>query len=137
LIPHPYEAQAFASFLVKVDLDVAGTANSLMHTYTTREETTQPWFMDDWGTTVIQSRINRKIIENEDDALLKYPLNFQGGYALVNTNATNSWGMPRGYAIHPGYSPIHTVRLPESNMIRNEKLIFCCDAEYCWLKAAA
>ena len=51
-------------------------------------------------------------IANEDNALLKYPLNFQGGYAFVNQDRTNRWGIPRGYAIHPGYSPVHNVRPP-------------------------
>lgn len=35
----------------------------------------------------------------------------QGGYSLVNKEAKNSWGSPRGYAVHPGYSPIHNVSL--------------------------
>jgi primary-amine oxidase len=93
----------------KVDLDIVGEKNSLLKTTTDREEITQPWFDDDWGQTVIQQKISREFIGNEDDALLKYPLNFQGNYALVNKEEKNSWGTPRGYAIHPGYSPIHNV----------------------------
>ena len=70
---------------------------------------TQPWFEDDWGQEVIQQKISKKYIDNEDDALLKYPTNLQGGYSLVNKESFNRWGIPRGYAIHPGYSPIHNV----------------------------
>lgn len=81
-----------------------------MQTTTSQEEVTQPWFDDDWGQNVIQQKISKKYITNEDDALLKYPPNFQGGYALVNKAETNAWGYPRGYAIHPGFSPIHNVR---------------------------
>ena len=84
--------------------------NSLLHTSTSQEETTLPWFDDDWGQTVIQQRISREYITNENDALLKFPTNFQGGYALVNKEKTNRWGSPRGYAIHPGYSPVYNVR---------------------------
>lgn len=70
----------------------------------------QPWFDDDWGQTVKQQKILREYITNEDDALLKFPDNNQGGYAFVNEEQTNRWGVSRGYAIHPGYTPIHNVR---------------------------
>jgi primary-amine oxidase len=80
-----------------------------LRTSTSQEEVSQPWFDDDWGQTIVQQRITREYITNEDDALLKYPSNFQGGYAIVNKEQTNKWGIPRGYAIHPGYSPIHNV----------------------------
>lgn len=93
----------------KVDLDVAGLNNSLLRTYTTQEEVEQPWYDDDWGTTVIQQRIHREYITNEDEARLKLPGNLQGGYAIVNKDELNRWGVPRGYAVHPGYSPIHNV----------------------------
>lgn len=96
----------------KVDLDVVGTKNSLLFTHTEQEEVTQPWFDEDWGTTVIQQRINRDFIATEDDARLKFPTNFQGGYSFVNRNETNRWDIPRGYAIHPGYSPVHNVSYP-------------------------
>jgi primary-amine oxidase len=93
----------------KVDLDVGGPNNSLLYTHTEQEEVTQPWFDDDWGNTVIQQKIHREIIKNEDGGRLKYPQNFQGGYALINTEKENRWGIPRGYAVHPGYSPVHNV----------------------------
>ena len=95
---------------MQVDLDVAGTKNSLLFTSTAQETITQPWFEDDWGSEVIQQKISKTFIENEDDALLKLPLNFQGGYSIVNRDEHNSWGISRGYAIHPGYSPIYNVR---------------------------
>lgn len=94
----------------KVDLDVAGTHNSLRYTYTVQEETLQPWFDEDWGQEVIQQRIVHEYIQNEDEALLRYPSNFRGGYAFVNQDENNKWGVPRGYAIRPGYSPIYNVR---------------------------
>jgi primary-amine oxidase len=74
-----------------------------------QEAVTQPWFEDDWGDEVIQQVVTREYIDNENDALLKFPTNFQGGYAIVNQEETNKWGISRGYAIHPGYSPIHNV----------------------------
>lgn len=95
----------------KVDLDIAGTNNSLQRITTSQEEVTHPWFDEDWGSTVIQQKIHKELIRNEDDAKLKFPTNFQGAYSIVNTEANNSWGISRGYAIHPGYSPIHNVRI--------------------------
>lgn len=99
---------------MQVDLDIAGVQNSLLYTHTSQEEVQQPWFDDDWGGTVIQQKISREYIENEDDALLKFPKNFQGGYAIVNKHQKNRWGIPRGYAINPGYSPIHNVRVRQT-----------------------
>ena len=98
----------------KVDLDVAGERNSLLYTHMDQEEIQQPWVDDDWGSTVLQQRITRTFLENEDDALLKYPYNFQGGYSIVNRAARNRWGVLRGYAIHPGYNPVYNVRFIQS-----------------------
>ncbi|TFK32677.1 amine oxidase catalytic domain-containing protein [Crucibulum laeve] len=103
----------------KVDLDIAGTSNSLLHTTTEQEEVTQPWFDDDWGQTVIQQRIDRNYITNENDALVKYPTNFQGGYAFVNQAEKNAWGNPRGYTIHPGYSPVHNTVVGSKRLFNN------------------
>lgn len=90
-------------------MDIGGIENSLLETTTNQEVVIQPWFDDDWGQEVIQQKITKKIIDNENDALLKYPQNFQGGYSIINQDNRNAWGLPRGYAIHPGYSPIHNV----------------------------
>ncbi|EJF56720.1 amine oxidase catalytic domain-containing protein [Dichomitus squalens LYAD-421 SS1] len=103
----------------KVDLDVAGTENSLLFTHTATEKITQPWLDDDWGQEVIQQKISKTYIENEDDALLKYPANFQGGYSLVNRESLNRWGVPRGYAIHAGYSPIHNTVVGSKRLLNN------------------
>ncbi|KAG9317752.1 copper amine oxidase [Chiua virens] len=103
----------------KVDLDVGGTANSLLKTTTHQELVSHPWFDDDWGNEVIQQTINREYITNEDDALLKYPTNFQGGYSIVNQENKNKWGTVRGYAIHPGYSPIHSAVVGSKRLLKN------------------
>ncbi|OJA18090.1 hypothetical protein AZE42_04165 [Rhizopogon vesiculosus] len=103
----------------KVDLDVGGTSNSLLKTTLSQEVANQPWFGDDWGEEVIQQRITREYIDNEDEALLKFPTNFQGGYTIVNTNETNKWGIPRGYAIHPGYSPVYNTVVGSKRLLKN------------------
>ncbi|KAL4249686.1 Amine oxidase [Abortiporus biennis] len=104
----------------KVDLDVVGTENSLLHTHTSQQEVTKPWLEDDeWGSTVIEQKIFRDYVDNENDALLKFPNNFQGGYSIVNKEEKNSWGIPRGYAIHPGYSPIHNTVVGSRRLLNN------------------
>lgn len=103
----------------KVDLDVAGTANSLLKTTLSQESITQPWFEEDWGDEVIQQVVTREYIDDENDALLKFPTNFQGGYAIVNQEETNKWGTSRGYAIHPGYSPIHNTVVGSKRLLKN------------------
>ena len=92
-------------------MDIAGTSNSLLRTSSIQEEVPRPWLDEDsdWGKTVIEQKIVKEYIENENDALLRYPPNFTGGYSFVNRDITNAWGYPRGYLIHPGNSPIFNV----------------------------
>ncbi|ESK96748.1 copper amine oxidase [Moniliophthora roreri MCA 2997] len=103
----------------KVDLDVAGEENSLLETKTIQEEVEQPWYSDDWGSTVVQQRIIRRLVDKEDDALLKYPHNFQGHYSIVNQDKRNVWGNMRGYSLHPGYSPIHNTVVGSKRLLEN------------------
>ncbi|KAJ3833550.1 copper amine oxidase [Lentinula raphanica] len=104
----------------KVDFDIAGLENSLLETISSQEVVEQPWLEDDeWGHTAIQQKITRQIIKTEDEALLKYPTNFQGHYSIVNQNKTNSWGSPRGYAIHAGYNPIHNTVVGSRRLLNN------------------
>ncbi|KAJ7067387.1 amine oxidase catalytic domain-containing protein [Mycena amicta] len=102
----------------KFDFDIAGTRNSLMAVTLENEVVQQPWFGDDWGQEVNQQKIVRKIVKSEDDALLDYPKNLEGAYVILNQEELNRWGNPRGYAIHPGMSPIHLTNL---NNKRTEK----------------
>ena len=93
-------------------MDIAGTSNSLLRTISKQEEVPRPWLDEDdsdWGKTVIEQKLMKEYIENENDALLRYPPNFIGSYAFVNRDTTNAWGYPRGYLIHPGNSPIFNV----------------------------
>jgi primary-amine oxidase len=93
----------------QVDFDIVGLNNSLMETTTSIQEVVFPWNDEEWETTVPQQVISRRYIESEDESRLFYPPNFRGGYAIVNQDATNAWGIPRGYVVHPGYSPIYNV----------------------------
>ncbi|KAJ7212859.1 copper amine oxidase [Mycena haematopus] len=89
----------------KFDFDIAGTRNSLMAVSLENEVVEQPWFDDDWGSDVHQQKIRRPA------GLSK---NYEGVYAIINEEELN----PRGYAIHPGISPIHLTNL-DSKRTRN------------------
>ena len=95
----------------KVDLDVVNEKNSLLEKTTHVREVTHPWLDEDgyWGTTTRQQFIKSRYIETENESRLFYPPNFRGLFAFVNKEETNLWGVPRGYVIHPGYSPIYNV----------------------------
>ncbi|KAJ7230301.1 copper amine oxidase [Mycena pura] len=95
----------------------------------------QPWLEDDWGQLqdVHQQKIVRKFVTNESDALLDYPKNYEGVYVIVNQEELNRWGYrrsafgnasltgssARGYAIHPGMSPIHLTNLDSKRTENN------------------
>lgn len=96
----------------KVDFDIVNEKNSLLEKTTHVREIAHPWLDEDWGLTTTQQYIKSRYIDTEDESRLFYPPNFQGSFAVVNKDETNSWGAPKGYAIHPGYSPIYNVRLP-------------------------
>ncbi|TRM67429.1 copper amine oxidase [Schizophyllum amplum] len=103
----------------KVDFDIAGVKNTPVNTTISQEVVHQPWFSDDWGADVTQGLITKTFIKNEDEALLKWPANFQGGFSVVNQAEKNRWDMPRGYAVHPGMSPIHNTVVGSRRMLKN------------------
>ncbi|KAI5825435.1 amine oxidase catalytic domain-containing protein [Schizophyllum commune Tattone D] len=103
----------------KVDFDIAGLENTAMNTTVSQEVRHEPWFSDDWGADHTQGVITKTPIKNEDDALLKWPTNFQGGFSVVNMEKKNRWDVPRGYAVHPGLSPIHNSVVGSRRMLNN------------------
>lgn len=78
-----------------------------------------PWLDDDeWYSDssrkreVLQQKIKYTYINNEDDARVRHSSNYRESYAIVNRDEKNAWGSERGYAVHPGLSPIHNVSCP-------------------------
>jgi len=51
-------------------------------------------------------RYNFTEIASEDSGILPAAVNGQTMYTVINKNATNKWGVPRGYRIVPGISNI-------------------------------
>ncbi|KAF6751013.1 amine oxidase catalytic domain-containing protein [Ephemerocybe angulata] len=119
----------------KVDLDIAGLNNSFLKT-TSVVETIYPEWLDDpdWPSDTkrdsqtddhrskarLVQRLKREYIETESskDSRVRYSQNHRSSYAVVNRDALNAWGAPRGYAIHPGLSQVHNTIV---KAVRTEK----------------
>lgn len=100
----------------RVDLDIAGRNNTFRRASTKVERVRMPWLDDgDYHSDspgqrdVLQQRIEYTHINSEDDARVRHSLNYKDVYAIVNRDEKNAWGSERGYAIHPGLSPVHNV----------------------------
>ncbi|KZV97864.1 amine oxidase catalytic domain-containing protein [Exidia glandulosa HHB12029] len=103
----------------KVDFDLVNERNSLLEKKTQVRDVPHEWLDDDWGPSTRQQFISQRIIKNESEARLRYPQNFQGAYAIVNTDEKNAWGVPRGYQIIPGMSPIHNTVVGSKRLLKN------------------
>lgn len=103
----------------KVDLDVAGTANTISSVSLEVQEIEQPWFDDDWGTTNIQQAIVKRKHLNESTTKFENPKNGEGLLVISNEDAKNAWGAPRAYAIHAGVSNIHLTNLNNKRTLKN------------------
>lgn len=89
------------------------------------EDKEEPWFEDDWGSTVRQQVLKRTMITNEvrlahsetearltdccflrqqDQGRLNYRQNLEGMFVVTNEAEKNKWNNSRGYGIHPGAS---------------------------------
>ncbi|KAJ7186602.1 copper amine oxidase [Mycena filopes] len=81
----------------KVDIDVLGTANSLVEHKIVPVDVKYPWANNTRSTMQLQ----RVRIENEDDAKLAWPQNGGGMFLVENSDKPNKYGEPRGYKIAP------------------------------------
>jgi primary-amine oxidase len=83
----------------KADLDVAGTANTLVRVSIEPVSKEYPW--DDKRTN---PRNTMHLVEHsvEQETGLNWPGNSGEMYIIQNQNSTNAWGEKRGYRIAPG-----------------------------------
>ncbi|KAM0748227.1 amine oxidase catalytic domain-containing protein [Meredithblackwellia eburnea MCA 4105] len=103
----------------KVDFDILGTKNSISTISLEVQEIEQPWFDDDWGTTNVQQAIVKRTHLNESTTKFEHPKNGEGILLITNEDEKNAWGVPRGYAVHPGASNIHLTNLDNKRTLRN------------------
>ena len=83
----------------KADLDIAGTANTLVRT------SLEPMSKDyDWDDDKSAPRNTMHLVHRpvSVETALNWPANSAEMLLVQNTNATNVWGSPRGYRIMPG-----------------------------------
>jgi primary-amine oxidase len=83
----------------KADIDVGGTANTLMRIGLEPVSKEYPW--DDKAVT---PRNTMHLVEYvvEEETGLNWPSNSRDMYVVQNQNSTNAWGEKRGYRITPG-----------------------------------
>ncbi|KAH7060686.1 copper amine oxidase [Macrophomina phaseolina] len=88
----------------KLDLDVAGTANTL--TTTTLVPTTEeyPWAKGKPRNTM---KLQRGTVSNEAQGKLNWAPNDATQYTVVNLDARSPYGEPRGYRIAPSSGAVH------------------------------
>lgn len=67
----------------------------------------------------MQQRVKREYVGVEDAARVCYAPNFASSYGIVNRDAPNRWGNPRGYAILPGLSPVHLTAAGSKRLLKN------------------
>ncbi|KAF2835986.1 amine oxidase catalytic domain-containing protein [Patellaria atrata CBS 101060] len=80
----------------KADLDIAGTANTLVKVNVVRHDSEYPW--DGYPRKTM--KLNREAVETETG--LNWPRNAGSMYVVLNNDSRNIWGEKRGYRIAPG-----------------------------------
>lgn len=87
----------------KADFDIVDTKNSLQVTELIVANQTQPWF-EELG---IFEQMELNVTNKPTEEMLYWGGNGQTMYSVINPDAKNAWGVPRGYRIVPGRSNIH------------------------------
>ncbi|KAI5475104.1 hypothetical protein MNV49_001929 [Pseudohyphozyma bogoriensis] len=104
----------------KVDLDVAGTDNSISSLSLEVKEIEEDWFDDeDWGKATPMQTIIKTRHATEATTQFEAPKNGEGMLIFTNEAEKNAWGESRGYAVHPGVSNVHLTNLDAKRTLRN------------------
>lgn len=101
----------------KADFDIVGTGNSLQVSELKTVNVTQPWFPE-LGEF---EQIEMDVYNMKEEQQFNYAPNNQAMYVILNQNATNKWGEPRGYRIVPGRSDIHLSTLSSPWSLKNSE----------------
>ncbi len=87
----------------KADFDIVTASNSLQRTDLVVVNQTQAWFPE-LGTF---TQMSLQAHNMETEAQFNWAANGQSMFTVTNPTALNKWGVPRGYRLVPGKSPIH------------------------------
>ncbi|KAI2080782.1 hypothetical protein LOZ04_004158 [Ophidiomyces ophidiicola] len=82
----------------KLDMDVNGTANSLMKATVIPTKEQYPWSDGQWRHTM---KLDKSFITNERHSKINWDQNQATSYFIVNKDAPNKYGEYRGYRIAP------------------------------------
>jgi primary-amine oxidase len=100
----------------KLDLDIHGTANSLLKTQFVPEVTSYPWSE---GREISTMKVERSFITTEDEGKINWAPNAAAAYSVVNTDEPNEYGEYPGFRIYPSVgSAIHST-IENSTLLGN------------------
>ena len=103
----------------KADLDIAGTANTLMRIRIEPTTVSYPWDEADMVPRNTMRLTSSPVIRETG---LDWPRNSGEIYVVINNNSVNSWGEKRGYRINPGTgmgTPPHLTALNTTSLRRS------------------
>ncbi len=80
----------------KVDMDIAGTRNSMTAIKLENEKSSEAWYDEDWGKSEWMQKIVHRALKTEDDSAMEYGTNSGGMFVILNKDAKNAWGVERG-----------------------------------------
>ena len=83
----------------KADLDIAGTANTLVRVGIEPVSVSYPW---DETKTTSRNTMHLTNTPTRDETGLDWPRNAGEMYVVLNNDSINAWGEKRGYRIMPG-----------------------------------
>ncbi|ODO11062.1 hypothetical protein I350_01664 [Cryptococcus amylolentus CBS 6273] len=102
----------------KADFDIAGQENTLVKHVIEPKDIKYKWNNETRSTM----HLVRKEITNEDDGKMNWSANAQEQVVVVNKNATNKYGEPRGYKMMPsrGGAGMHLTITNSSNLLNSQ-----------------
>lgn len=102
----------------KLDLDVNGTANSLMKTEIIPTTETYPWSPIPRNTM----KLSKTFITSENDSTLNWAPNNAAMYTVVNKDSKNKFGEYRGWRVAPGTGNLVRLTVQNSTNLHNAAL---------------
>nr|KIR88896.1 hypothetical protein I308_00977 [Cryptococcus tetragattii IND107] len=104
----------------KVDFDIAGVENTLVKHIVEPKEIKYKWN----NLTRSTMHLVRKEITNEDEGKMNWSHNGQEQVVIVNKDAPNKYGEPKGYKIMPsrGGSGMHLTIINSSNLFNSQDI---------------
>ncbi|KAF2634788.1 amine oxidase catalytic domain-containing protein [Massarina eburnea CBS 473.64] len=87
----------------KGDFDIVDSSNSLQVSELKAIKTSQSWFPELGEFEQLEMETSNM----KEEQQFNWAANNQAMYTIINSNATNKWGTPRGYRVVPGRSNIH------------------------------